>query len=75
MDLDREIYWIDHRVREEQGTALLIVEHDLEMVRRVAERLYVLDFGRVICESPTAEALADPAVRAAYLGDPEVAAE
>ena len=63
------------RVREEQGTALLIVEHDLEMVRRVAERLYVLDFGRVICEGPTAEALADPAVRTAYLGDPEGLAE
>ena len=62
-------------VREEQGTALLVVEHDLEMVRRVADRLYVLDFGRVICEGQTAATLADPAVRAAYLGDLEVLSE
>jgi branched-chain amino acid transport system ATP-binding protein len=57
------------RVRSEQGTAILLVEHDLDLVRRVAERLYVLDLGRLIAEGPTAAVLDDPAVRRAYLGD------
>lgn len=57
------------RVRDEQGVAILLVEHDLDLVRQVAEVLYVLDIGRLIAEGPTATVLDDPAVRRAYLGD------
>jgi branched-chain amino acid transport system ATP-binding protein len=56
------------RVRAERGTSILLVEHDLEMVRRLAERLYVLDFGQLIADGPPAAVMADQAVRAAYLG-------
>jgi branched-chain amino acid transport system ATP-binding protein len=56
------------RVREERGVAVLLVEHDLEMVTRVAERLYVLDFGQVLASGLTADVLADANVRRAYLG-------
>ncbi len=56
-------------VQREQGTTILLVEHDLDLVRRVAQRLLVLDLGRLIAEGPTAQVLADPAVRRAYLGD------
>jgi branched-chain amino acid transport system ATP-binding protein len=56
------------RVREERGVAVLLVEHDLEMVTRVAERLYVLDFGQLLASGPTADVLADANVRRAYLG-------
>jgi branched-chain amino acid transport system ATP-binding protein len=56
------------RVSAERGTAVLIVEHDLEMVQQVASRLYVLDFGQLIASGPTAEVLADAEVRRAYLG-------
>jgi branched-chain amino acid transport system ATP-binding protein len=57
------------RVQRDQGVAILLVEHDLELVRRVGEKLYVLDIGRLIAEGPTDTVLDDPAVRRAYLGD------
>jgi branched-chain amino acid transport system ATP-binding protein len=58
-------------VQDIQGFAILLVEHDVELVTSFATRSYVLDFGRVITEGPTAEVLASPEVRAAYLGDME----
>jgi branched-chain amino acid transport system ATP-binding protein len=56
-------------VRQERGTAILLVEHDLAMVERVVERLYVLDFGRVLASGGRDEVLADASVRKAYLGE------
>lgn len=56
------------RVRSERGVALLVVEHDLDLVVAVVDRLVVLDVGRVIADGPVADVLADPGVRRAYLG-------
>jgi branched-chain amino acid transport system ATP-binding protein len=56
-------------VQREHGTAILLVEHDIEMVQAFAERLYVLDFGVVIASGPTATVMSDEAVRKAYLGE------
>jgi branched-chain amino acid transport system ATP-binding protein len=56
------------RVCADRGVAILLVEHDVELVRRVTSRLYVLDFGTLIAEGPTAEVLGADAVRKAYLG-------
>jgi branched-chain amino acid transport system ATP-binding protein len=57
------------QVREERGTAILMVEHDVELVQAFCSRIYVLDFGVMIASGPTAEVMADAAVRSAYLGD------
>ncbi len=56
-------------VQTERGTAVLLVEHDVEFVRSFSTRLFVLDFGTLIAHGATATVLADDAVRKAYLGE------
>ncbi len=53
------------------GTSVLMVEHDMDLVRMVCNTIVVLDFGKVIAAGPTQKVLADPRVIKAYIGDPE----
>jgi ABC-type branched-subunit amino acid transport system ATPase component/ABC-type branched-subunit amino acid transport system permease subunit len=55
-------------VARSKGCSVLLVEHDMELVRRLCPRLVVLDSGRVLAEGPTEQVLAEPAVITAYLG-------
>jgi branched-chain amino acid transport system ATP-binding protein len=50
------------------GLTMMFIEHDVAFVTRLADRVTVLDLGRVIAEGTTAEIRADPRVIAAYLG-------
>jgi ABC-type branched-subunit amino acid transport system ATPase component len=52
----------------EQGTALLVVEQDVDAALRIGSRGYVLENGRIVASGPSAELLEDPRVREAYLG-------
>jgi branched-chain amino acid transport system ATP-binding protein len=61
-------------VQAEAGFAILLVEHDVELVASFTERCYVLDFGTLIAEGATGEVLASDVVRHAYLGDTELTA-
>lgn len=50
------------------GVAILLVDHDMDLVLSVCDRVLVLDFGRVIACGTAHEVRTDPVVQAAYLG-------
>lgn len=54
------------------GLSIILIEHDLDLVRTVCSSLTVLDFGRVLASGPQADVLADPAVIKAYMGETEM---
>jgi branched-chain amino acid transport system ATP-binding protein len=55
-------------VRDDEGCAVLIVDHDLRLIMRLCERIHVLAEGMTICEGTAEEVRRDPAVIQAYLG-------
>jgi ABC-type branched-subunit amino acid transport system ATPase component len=58
------------RVRSERGTAFVLVEHNVEFVLGLSDRVTVLDFGKVLVEGSPEEIRTSPAVQAAYFGAP-----
>ena len=62
-----------HHVQEELGCGILIVEHDMDLIRRLCPQIMVLDAGHVLAEGPPAEVLARPEVITAYMGSSEEA--
>jgi branched-chain amino acid transport system ATP-binding protein len=58
------------RVREATNSAMVIVEHDVGLLRRTCDRIVALDAGRVVAVGTPSEVLADPTVIATYLGAP-----
>lgn len=58
------------RVRAERGTAFVLVEHNVDLVLELSDRVTVLDFGKVLTEGTPGEVRNSPDVQAAYFGAP-----
>jgi branched-chain amino acid transport system ATP-binding protein len=56
------------RLHKDESITIVLIEHDMRVVFRLADRITVLDQGRPLAEGTPAEIAANAAVQAAYLG-------
>ena len=56
------------RIKHELGISMIWIEHDMQMIADLADRIHVLDYGRTLAHGAPDAVLSDPAVVAAYLG-------
>ncbi|ARE37812.1 ABC transporter (plasmid) [Rhodococcus sp. BH4] len=72
-----ESQWLGERLRavRDAGVTVLMVDHDMELVLEVCDRIIVLDLGRTIASGPPAEISTNPDVVRAYLGATHAATE
>jgi len=59
------------RFRDEMGVTVLLIEHDMDLVMKISEKVVVVNFGQKIAEGDTEKVKSDPLVIEAYLGGEE----
>ncbi len=66
--LAREVIFLAKRLRDEYGITVLLVEQNVRLSLKVADRAYILETGRIVMEGTPEELEKNPKVREAYLG-------
>ena len=69
----QELTGLIGKIRDEKGVTIVVIEHDMRVVKGVSDRVIVLDYGRKIAEGPYEEVANNERVIEAYLGTKAVA--
>jgi branched-chain amino acid transport system ATP-binding protein len=59
-----------HEIKGQKDKTILLVEHKMDVVRSLADRIIVLHQGELVADGAPAEVIASPVVQEAYLGIP-----
>lgn len=65
----KELEGLIKQIRDTENVSIFLIEHDMSLVMSLSERIYVMDYGRLIAEGTPAEVKNNPDVIKAYLGE------